>query len=376
MHRRRILFVTLALSALFSCKEKFEPKLPSPGAGYLVIEGNLNPGQGSTIISLSRTYPLDAGSTPKMENNALVTVEGSDGSVQTLPMTTFGTYMASQLQMSANNTYKLHIKTTDGKDYLSDGVTPSNTPPIDSIGWKRDGNGVSFYVNAKGTAGDSRYYRWEYDETWEIRSFFYSLYKFEGTGVRERRIPEESVFNCWKYNNSGSIILGSSAALSSNVIHEKPLFRIPAADEKLAVRYSVLLRQYSLNKEAYEFYELMKKNTELLGSIFDVQPSELRGNIHCINDDQAIAIGYITASTVNEKRIFVDTPQNWGFTQGCASFRVVYDSIIFYFLGGGNIPIDQMYDPRTGAAIGYMGATAACVDCVRRGGNLAKPSYW
>lgn len=366
----------MSLLFLASCKEKFVPKIPSPGAGYLVVEGNLTAGLGVTDIRISRTYPLDVTSSSQMEKDAAVAVEGSDGSNQPLPMTSAGHYTSPQLLFTSGSTYKLRIKTTDGKEYLSDAISPLTTPPIDSIGWKRDEQGFQFYVNAKGTNDNSRYYRWEFDETWEIRSFFYSLFVYEKPKVRPRKQPEEMVFYCWKYGISNSLYLGSTAALSSNTVHEKILHRIPNGDEKLSVRYSLLLRQYSLSREAYDFYELMKKNTESLGSVFDMQPSELRGNIHCINDDNAIAIGYVTGATVSSKRIFVEKPVGWQFNEGCQSFTVVYDSVDYYFNGGGAIPIEEAYDPVTGAAIGYLGSAARCVDCTRRSGNLQKPSYW
>lgn len=375
MYKRNIFLAALALLSLVSCKEKFVPNLPSPGAGYLVVEGNLTAGLGSTDIRISRTFPLD-GNGLQMEKNARVVVEGSDGSNQLLPMTSDGHYTSPQLLFTTGSTYKLRIKTTDGKEYLSDALSPITTPAIDSVGWKRDENGIEFYVNAKGTNNDSRYYRWEFDETWEIRSFFYSLYLYEPPKVRPRVPPQEMVFYCWKYGTSTSLYLGSTAALTSNTVHEKVLHRIPPGDERLSVRYSIMLRQYSLSREAYDFYELMKKNTELLGSVFDVQPSELRGNIHCINDNNAIAIGFVTAATVSSKRIFVDRPVNWGFNEGCQSFTVVFDSLDFYFNGGSNIPIEEAFDPETNAKIGYLGSAARCVDCTTRGGNKQKPSYW
>jgi len=376
MHKSKLFLITIALVFLASCKEKFVPDISSPGTGYLVVEGNLTAGLGSTDIRISRTYPLNVTQSAQMERDALVSVEGSDGSNQPLPMTADGHYTSPQLLFAQGSTYKLRIKTTDGKEYLSDAVSPLTTPAIDSLGWKRDENGVGFYVNAAGTNDNSRYYRWEFDETWEIRSFFYSLYLYEKPRVRPRNYPLEMVFNCWRYNASTSLYLGSTAALSSNTVHEKILHTIPPGDEKLSVRYSVLLRQYSLSREAYDFYELMRKNTELLGSVFDVQPSELRGNIHCINDNSAIAIGYVTAATVSSKRIFLDRPVSWPFNEGCESFTVVYDSIGYYFDGGGSIPIDLAYDPVTGSPIGYLGSAPRCVDCTKRGGNLQKPAYW
>jgi hypothetical protein len=50
-----------------------------------------------------------------------------------------------------------------------------NNPPIDSISWKRDEEGVRVFVNTHNPEGNTRYYRWEFEETWEIRSILFFL---------------------------------------------------------------------------------------------------------------------------------------------------------------------------------------------------------
>jgi hypothetical protein len=375
MNKILIVAALTLTTMLFSCRENFSPDLPSSGIGYLIVEGNLNPGNDSTVLRLTRSYSMQGQLMPLAELNATVIVEGSDGSTQPLPMTTAGFYMARRLSMSFSQTYKVRIKTGDGKEYLSEAITPLTTPPIDSIGMKRDGEGASFFVNTKGNESDSRYYRWDYDETWEINSYYTSLliYQEDQNIVRDRRASEIE-FQCWKYDTSSTIELGASTALSSNVINEKHLFRIPNQDERLAVRYSLNLRQYSMSRDAYNFYELMKKNTESLGTIFDPQPSELRGNLRCINDDNAIVIGYITASTVSTKRVFFTLP-DWNFPQICLLDTVTPDSIQDFFVGGGLIPLFAEYTPRGDVAY-YVSSFGRCVECTRRNGNLRRPDFW
>jgi hypothetical protein len=147
---------------------------------------------------------------------------------------------------------------------------------------------------------------------------------------------------------------------------------IPNGSEKLAVRYSILLRQYALDREGYNFYELMKKNTEDIVNIFSPQPSEIRGNINNINDSKEYVLGYVTASTVEEQRKFIQIP--WHFFQGCYITKVpnIPDSIKFYFGPGGPL-IPFAYDDPPPS---YSGSSPECVDCTRRGGNTKRPSYW
>jgi hypothetical protein len=104
-------------------------------------------------------------------------------------------------------------------------------------------------------------------------------------------------------------VIASSAKLSSDVIFQAPVTTILSTNEKISVRYSILLRQYALTKEAYEFWENIRKNTEQLGSIFDAQPSQLQGNIHCISNPTEPVIGFVTITNIQRKRIFIDNSQ-------------------------------------------------------------------
>ena len=188
--------------------------------------------------------------------------------------------------------------------------------------------------------------------------------------------PADSPYSCWKYDRSTTLIVGSSAQLQSDVISEFPAFHIPLGSEKISVRYSPLVKQATLSKPAYEYLLLMKKNTASLGTIFDPQPSELRGNISNIADPSEIVIGYVIASTISEKRIFVTSIEaNWNYPQTCPYFSIPNhpDSIAKYvptYLPWGGI------ESSPGSVTEYFMAAPNCVDCTKRGGALAKPSYW
>ena len=200
-------------------------------------------------------------------------------------------------------------------------------------------------------------------------------------GRRDRTLPAEDVSAGWKYNNSSSILLGSSARLQSDVIFEAPLTYIPKNDEKTSVRYSVLVKQYALDKAGYEFYELMKRNTESLGTIFDVQPSEIKGNIQCVSDPTETVIGYVSASTVAQKRVFLsntELPFSWRYIEYCSYYNVPNnpDSFRLYFRTGTYAPYDGVYSPITGALTGYLSAFPFCVDVTQRGGSTVRPPYW
>ncbi len=376
-----ILPLLLAVIAV-SCREKYKPDVLSSSRSLLVVEGVLNV-NGPTNVRLTRTTKLDSIGI-KAELNAQVTVEGKDNTIRTLSSSGNGNYSALNLNLVLNNEYRLRIRTSTGREYLSEYVKAKQTPAIDSIGWRRDGDLVRLYVNAHDASGNTRYYRWDYDETWEIRAHYYSWYLYvrNANTVRPRVLPAEDVYTGWKYGSSKNILLASSARLQSDIISETPVRVIERGEERISVRYSILLRQYALDKKGYDFYDLMKRNTESLGTIFDAQPSEVRGNIHCVTDPAELVIGYVSASTISEKRIFISAatqlPNDWRYIEECPYFEVANhpDSFRLAYQNGSLLPYDAIYSPVNGQLIGYLSSYTECVDCTARGASLIRPSYW
>ncbi len=374
-----VVFVVVLIA--FSCRERYFPDLEGRPSSHLVVEGVLNIG-GPTFIRLSRTTQLDTAFL-RPEPGAQLVVEGKDNSTRTLIHQGSGTYYSFNLDLAFNQEYRLRIHTSNGGEYLSEYVMAMNTPEIDSITWQLRNDGLQWYAHTHDASNKSRYYRWEFDETWEIESFFPPLYVYDPAieDVRQRMFPEENVHVGWKFANSTSIIIGSSANLLNDVISYAPLTLIPYGNEKPAVRYSMLLRQYTIDKKGYEFYQLMKKNTESLGTIFDAQPTEITGNITNINSPLEPVIGYISASSVKQRRVFVTKHElgGWSFPQGCISFDVknVSDSIRHYFALGPYQPIDANTAGLGGSVItSYKASTGICVDVTKRGATLVRPSYW
>ena len=379
MIRTAIMPALLLMCIGFSCRDPYNPGLDSSSESYLVIEGVLNAGNGSTSLFLSRTFKLDDTAVLRTERNAMVTVEGKDNTTRQLAMTGDGIYTAPNLNLVLNQEYRLRIVTTAGKEYLSDYVVARQTPPIDDITFHQNDKGVQIHVTTHDNANSTRYYLWSYDETWEIRTYYYSKYRYINDTVLPRTQAED-VYTCWKYGSSNEILIGSSAAYETDTIPEAPVRFIGNGDERLAVRYSILVKQTGLDKKGYEFYELMKKNTESIGTIFDPQPSQVKGNIHSVSDPNEQVIGNIAATTVEEKRIFIEATDldRWKFNQYCSSYDIVnnLDSIKFAYATGLSI-YDAIFSRTQPNVIDkYQFSFAPCVDCTKRGGDLSRPPYW
>ncbi len=371
------LLFTVFLSAN-ACKEKYDLPETVVNKDYLVVEGFIDGGNDSTFISLSRTVTPEDTTSIKAEQGAMVSIEGESGESFLLNEIKPGLYAAAPLLLNPSAQYRLSITTRNGKVYQSDYVEVKNTPEIDSVSWTREPDGVQVYVNTHDAHNNTKYYNWQYEETWEFYSGFYSNWEWDP--INEIIILRDNpnlIYHCWQSYTSSNIIIGSSAKLSEDIIYRFPLTFIPDDSWKLQSRYSILVKQRALSKGAYEYLENMKKNSEQLGSIFDPQPSTLNGNIHCITDPQEIVLGYLYSSTMVEKRIFITRSEvgGWKYRFFCEEFSIKNspDSLKQAFGGGGLIPTSEV---ATGPVIErYNAGSRQCVDCTLRGTNV-KPGFW
>jgi hypothetical protein len=380
--KNRIILSGLSFLAglmLFSCQKAYNPKLVNGSPNILVVEGVIDPSADSTIIRLSRTVQVNSKTAVVPELGAVVNAEDNQNGVYPIPEIGNGAYAFPGLQLDITRKYRLRIKTTDGKEYLSDFVPVKITPPIDSVGYNILQDSLQIYVNAHDPSNNTRYYRWSFDETWRFHADYLSEFVSTGYSLVERTTDQEIYF-CYASDFSPTIVLASSAGLSNDVIHEGPLTLIRGSSEKIETEYSVLVRQYALTSDALVYWSNMKANSEQLGGIFGVQPSEVSGNIHCISNSSTPVIGYVSASTVTTKRIFISKnslPERWqsaypfycvlhaDTTAGSLQELIRLPAQMFAIN-----PIGGFFDPK-----GYYATTPDCADCTLRG-TTVEPSYW
>jgi len=372
------IFLFLVILSI-SCKEPFVVDTPAGGSSFLVVEGYINTGPGNTTIKLSRTVPINTAQTPTFETGAKVFVEDENSTQHKLIENKNGVYSA-ELNLSTTRSYRIHIVTKDGKEYISDFQSSIITPPIDSLTWKYSKEGVSILLSTHDASDLTRYYQFEYEETWEVHGFYSSLLKYQGKRLQYRSSEEiEALYLCWKTNTPSDLILHSTAQQVSDVTTEFPLIFIPMSTEPLAFKYSILVTQHALSQNVYRYLQLIKKNTGPLGSFSDPQPSELYGNIRCTTTDELV-VGYIGVSTTAQTRIFIyrwDLP-DWDYTLFCEVVSTVNhpDTLAKYLTSGSEIPtIPSEYGPN-GEILKVFRARDICVDCRRLGGQNVKPEFW
>ncbi|MGI4833025.1 MAG: DUF4249 domain-containing protein [Janthinobacterium lividum] len=378
----------LALLGLGGCTEPYAPDVVGTSARYLVVDGFIN-GNGRTRITLSRTENIAATTPPPAERGATLLVVDDAGQRYALREQSAGFYQSDSLGLSSARQYQLRITTagTGAAIYASDLVPLKVTPPLDNLRWQLDGDYVRFSFDTHDATGQSRYYRWGVVETWQFNSGFNSTLVYD----RQRdaivgRPAAAAIYTCWRTERSSLIKQSSTAQLSQDALTAVPLLAIPTVAERFKVRYSVLVSQMAETAAEFAYYEVLRKNTEAVGTVNDPLPSQLTGNVHRVGNTTEPVLGFVGAHTVQQQRLFINRadlplPNAWKFDdpyRTCSPETLGIESLrgpgIDSPISPDRIPL--YYAPNSGLINPILIAgSRECVDCRVRG-TTVKPSFW
>jgi Domain of unknown function (DUF4249) len=371
------------------CRKPYEPAAIKASNHFVAIDGIINTTpNSSTTINLSRSLNLLDSATDLPELGAQVSVLGSDGSVYYLLDTASdGNYVSPVLSLNPALKYQVAVTTVDGNKYQTDPVTPKASPSIDSLNWEVINDPavgtdvVNIYVNSHDPTNNTRYYRWDYLETWQHNSVYETSWTLDENGFETPIFPTDARYthNCWTTAHSTSILLGTTITLSDDVISSAKVANFLKNDPKMDIEYSILLRQYPLDAEGYKYWLTVQKNSQSLGGLFDLQPSQIKGNFHSITHPNDPALGYISASSVQEKRIFISNRDLPGWQSNLG-----YSCQVDIVQSNPDDPLHWIY-PDTAKQLWYFVSgppplmkitNKLCLDCRYQGGTNIKPSFW
>lgn len=369
--------------ALGGCVDRYTPDVPPAAQANLVVDGFINP-QGRSVIKLERTFSVNTKNMRPAEAKAQVAIQDDAGRRYPLAESPAGTYSSAANTLDPNRQYQLRITTAQGRDYASDMEPVVLTPPVDSLTWKMTPQeGIQVYLNTHNANTAPRYYRWEYDETYQFTSAFQSGLEYVASSNSiEVRPFARQLFTCWRTEPSTAILQSNTAQLTQNTLVDFPLLTV-LPSIKLRYGYSVLVRQCAETQTEYAYWERLRKSTENLGTVNDPLPSRVTGNVHALADASEPVLGYVGVHSVAERRLFVSgtrfpIPRPASvfydpFYAACTPADKILPNAYYLqqFRDSFLIPIKR--DDRTPELI-YV-SSPGCVDC-RLNGTSVKPSYW
>ena len=299
---QKIKLISLLLF-LNSCVTQFIPKV-NEGKELLVVEGLITDQPDTNTIKLSKSLPLGKRSVANPFKGCTVTISDDLGDIFSLTEAKAGSYITdpANFQGVIGRSYTLHIITNvanNNHTYESSPVELKPVPPIDSVYYEKvtiqENNGIStqegcqIYLNTHDPINQTKFYRWEYSETWE----FHLPYNI---------VPNKQ---CWISSNSDVINIKNTSILEAVRIDRYPLIFISNQTDRLNVKYSVLVNQYSMNEDEYQYWEKLQNMSEQVGGLYDMIPSSIPSNIFCIDDPNEKVLGYFSVSARSSKRIFI-----------------------------------------------------------------------
>jgi len=283
------------------CIDPFYPDIEEY-ENVLVVDGLITDENMVYQVKLSRTMHFDD-IDRKPVPDAVVQVADDLGNTYMFTEVRSGTYKSvpGEFVGQIGRKYKLLIETTDGNRYESAFEELKKIPDIDSIHWQykelasidpdNPVKAIEILVDTHDPENKTRYYSWNWQETWE---FF--------TPYHKDTLPS----HCWKYDSSRVIQIATTDHLTEDILQSYPLYRITESTNRLSLRYSVLVKQYSLTKEAFNYWSRIKETNENTGTLFDPMPTQVTGNFTDLNDPDKPVLGYFQASAVTSRRIFID----------------------------------------------------------------------
>jgi hypothetical protein len=379
-----------SLLILSSCIEKFTPSLSKNDTqSLLVVEGLITDETGPFRVHLTKSGPVDQLYSPEPFTGADITIIDDKGNIYQLVDHQNGWYETEDKNLKGlpRTTYTLIISDGEGNDFESTQELLQDVPDIDSVYTEEvtktrfennipiEDNWLNILLDTHDEDGRTTYWFWKFEETWEIRMpelvhvIHGSLesehyYNYEPVVVE----PEKEV--CWVNKPSKSIIIKSTANSNESDITRFPIQSLGPGEDKLHFRYSILIKQYSLNRELYEYWNELKKINEDGGGIYTTLPVPVYGNIQSTSGTKK-ALGYFCVSGVKTKRIFIN-PDNHKVATFNPYGNCVYltdpNPYIYsrwvYFTTIAHTDIKLwVYDDNY------------CTDCRARGTNI-KPDFW
>lgn len=280
--------------------------------------------------------------------------------------------------------FRLNVLTPEGKYYSSKLEKLLPCPEVGSVYYEILSkpttdpelveDGLQFYVDFAGDENSETYFRMKLEETYEYHSTWpVQRYLDEQNNFVKLSKADYTKFVCYKTDEIDDIYTLSTLGLSMNKYKHYPLHFVNDKTQRLMFKYSLLIKQYSLTEQAYQYWEALRKNNKEAVDLFGKQPAQVKGNIFNVNDSSEHVLGYFGVSSLTTKRIIV--PAATGFSFNMVSFchvtkpdgeSMLPDERPLYYAMG----IDE------NGEIFWNYSDSECFICTLLGGTTAKPTYW
>lgn len=319
------ILILLITSMIFSCREVYTPEI-STQPKILVVDGCFTDEIKDHVVYLSRTTKYDTlANIP--EKGAQVYITDAFGNFYSLTEKSPGTY-TSDFQLETGNRYTLHIKTIDGKTYVSDEqelLPKGNIDDFTTLGLEN-----SYLMNVDGEIKSIKVKGAEIIINQNISAEENSYYRYENILLIEYTSSSGGITSyCWKKFNPNLYfilddILKDHAGIFEQRIGFLPLEKRfygvvndrrttpgnpPGYDTVINTLYNyyVTIKQFRFNQNVYKTYKSMNQQLAAKQKLFDPVLTQFLSNIVCESDNKEVVIGKFEVSAVNSYTFMIDS---------------------------------------------------------------------
>ncbi|WP_406685053.1 DUF4249 domain-containing protein [Seonamhaeicola sp. MEBiC1930] len=237
---------------------------------------------------------------------------------------------------SVGDTWELDIKLPDGRHYKSFPETIKEPVAIEEIDaefiqeleysteWEQFFSGHTINVSFNDPADEKNYYYWNF-KSFEPKviclicrnSYFREGYCNDFDGYFPRPNGPDPFFisylcetDCWRIRYNQKIEI-----LDDEFINGSRVSQIPVASVLLHSKKDILikLRQFSLSKPAYDYYNVLKDIIDNNSGFNAPPPAALVGNMFNVKNNDEYVLGRFTAAATSKATIFLKREALQGF---------------------------------------------------------------
>ena len=333
---------TFLLFGIIGCVEPVSFEVP-PASSLLVVEGYVSSSDGSHTVKLSRATNIESDtlvSSPVTE--AIIDLYENDEIVARFNETLPGNYQIDKGQVTGviGSDYHIKFSTMDGSVYES---LPDKLQAVGQISevhlelehktrltdfGETDASAFNVLVDSKSGPLKDAYIRWRYSAFYGVDTYP-SLYMRDeppytpfkdpwpcsgyivvegppGSGGKLEQIGDCTCCECWGKISESAPTLSNDELVRDGEFYNVFVGQVPITPTVFQQKVMLQVEQMSLNRAAFDFFDLIRSQKENTQSIFQPATGELRGNVRAENKSDAV-IGIFYATSINTAVLFVDS---------------------------------------------------------------------
>lgn len=314
-----------------SCITPIDFAVPDTGA-LLVVDGDITTEPGPYTVRLFKSFVVnDRYENPVPEFGAQLKISDDQGNEESFRETEKGVYRTSgTIRGAIGNSYTLHIRTLDGKEYESAPESIKEAGTLDSLYYEYVSEtqvvngqpvplrGFRIRINATGVA-ERNLLRWKWTGTYRILTFPEQHTKISDRGPYPDPLPCSgyryrdgkltsyeacSCCTCWLNTYPDRPILSDEQFVSEGSFKGIAVAFVPLDRRFFHEKFHIEVEQHNLSEQAYEFWRAVRDQKDGATSLFQPPNARAISNIRCLTSEEDV-LGYFSATAVSKKSLFL-----------------------------------------------------------------------